>query len=132
MNFHQLYIFVSQFCKRFCFLWIQLLLQLLCRVTFLEVVFKVASPISVAVSNNPYLLDKFITNDKNPYLLTFSCSWFQRITCHFYLSTSNIKLTLSSISNDLLYWSINVMIISLNLVIQVFKNTKLISPAFNR
>ena len=41
--------------------------------TFSEAVFRASSPVLVAVSNNcsPYLLDRFHTNDKNPYPLTF-------------------------------------------------------------
>ena len=46
----------------------------------------------------------------------FSCSWFYRISLHFYLLISNVKLTLSSILNSLPFWSVNVIIISLNSV----------------
>ena len=40
-------------------------------ITFSEAVFKASSPAFVAVSINcfPYLLDKFLANDKNPYPL---------------------------------------------------------------
>ena len=86
--------------------------------TLLKAVLRASSPVSVAVSNNcfPYLLERFVGNDKNPYLLTlFSCSWLCRITPYFYLLTSNVKLTLSSIPDGLPFCSVNIMIISLTL-----------------
>ena len=41
--------------------------------TFLEAVFRAYSPALVAVSNNyfSYLLDSFLSNEKNPYPLTY-------------------------------------------------------------
>ena len=44
----------------------------------------------------------------------FSWSWFYRISPDFYLLISNVKLTLSCISNDVPFLSVNVMIISSN------------------
>ena len=39
--------------------------------TFSEAVFRAPSPVLVTESNNcfPYLLDRFLTNDKSPYTL---------------------------------------------------------------
>ena len=62
----------------------------------------------------------------------FSCSWFYRILphcqtrrmCHFYLLVSNVKLNLSSISNSLPFWSVNIMMISSSHALYVFKNPK--------
>ena len=69
---------------------------------FLEAVSRASSPVLVAVFNSfyPYLPVKFLGDDK---IHTFDIfSWLYRITCHFYLLTSNVKLTLPSISNGIL------------------------------
>ena len=60
-----------------------------------------------------------------------SCSWFNRISLHFYLLMSNFKLILTFISKRLI-WSANVIIILSNLVLYVSKNTKLLGSAFNK
>ena len=44
----------------------------------------------------------------------FFCFWFYRILLYSYLLISNVKLNLSYISNGLLFWSVNVMIVSSN------------------
>ena len=44
------------------------------------------------------------------------CSWFYRITYHFYLLINNAKLTSFSISNGLSFWFGNIKIISSNSV----------------
>ena len=66
----------------------------------------------------PYLLDKFLENDKVIYLDIFSCSWLYRITCHlFYSLIRNAKWTLSYISNGLSCWSVNFIAVSSNTVL---------------
>ena len=62
----------------------------------------------------------------------YSCFWFYRISHLFYLLISNVKLTLSSISNGQTFWSVNAIIHSTNSVLYVFKNTKLLGSAFNK
>ena len=64
---------------------------------FLEAIFKGPGP----VYNNCflYLLDKFLANNKNPYPLTYFLFLVRRIWGYFYLLISNVKVTLSSISN---------------------------------
>ena len=61
--------------------------------SFSKAVCIASSHVLIAVFNTcfSYFLDRFLTNDKNPY----------RITYHFYLLISNVRLTLFSISNDL-------------------------------
>ena len=44
----------------------------------------------------------------------FSCFLFYRISHHFYLLISSVKLTLSSISNSLSFWTVNLITISSN------------------
>ena len=71
---------------------------------FFEAFCRASSSVLLAVSNNyfPYLLDRFLMNDKTPYRLTyFFCSWFYRITWYIYLLLGNVNLNLSSISNGL-------------------------------
>ena len=69
---------------------------------------------------------------ENHILNIFSCSCFYRILRHFYLLISNVKLTWSFVSNGLPFWSVNVMIVSSNSVLWVFKNTKLLGSTFNK
>ena len=55
-----------------------------------------------------------------------------RWRCYLYLLISNFKLTLSSISNSLPFWSINFMKIFSNSIIYVFSNTKLLGLISNK
>ena len=70
------------------------------------------------------MLHRFFENDKNYYLTLFSCTRFWRLTHHFYLLIiSNVKSVLPSITNGLLFWFVNVTIVSSNSI-----SSKLLQP----
>ena len=51
---------------------------------------------------------------------------------HFYLLIRNAKLTLSSNSNSLPFWSVHVIIVSSNLMLQVSTGTKSLGSTFKK
>ena len=80
--------------------------------TFLRAVFRASSPVSY------YCFQYFLANDKNPYPLTYFLVLGSLVYC--------------VISDGLPFWSINVMIILSNSVLQVFKDNKLSGLMFNK
>ena len=120
LGFHQLHVLVLQFCQQFYFLWIHLLVQLLIGLfwkQFLEHLVLYVFFVFFLIFSHEW--SKFLSFN------IFFCSWFYRISLHFYFLISNVKLTLSSICNAPPFWSVNS-------VLQLFKNTELLGLTFNR
>ena len=61
----------------------------------------------------------------------FPRSWLYRTLRHFYLLIRNVKLTYT-ISNGILIWSVNVILILSDLVLKLFKSTKLLRSKYKQ
>ena len=105
--------FGSQFFQQFCILSIHLLLQLfygfLFWKQFSQLLVQFLQQYSLIFSHICWI--NFWAWQKSISFDIFSCSWFYKVTCHFFILISNVNLTLSSISNGLPFWSVNAMMV---------------------
>ena len=89
------------------------------RSSFLKALFRSSSPVFLVASINYFhicLIDSSRITEIHILWHSFLL-WFYEITWHCYLLINNFKLNLSSISNGLSFWSVNIMINSSNLAL---------------